>query len=184
MKRLLFLLLMLGSVLFAEAQLNFVEGHIITNDNVTLHGKIKSTTPGQRSTQIVFIENGEKEKLKYKPFQIKGYHVDGMTYESKIYDFDPALPYGYAVFMERINKGTVKIYYYWNTDKERGFTQTFLENDGDYLVEVNPLTFKRQMVQYFEEYPRLQSKIKRGDYKKKQLEEIVQEFNDWKEESW
>ena len=184
MKRLLLLLLMVGSFGMADAQLNFVDGYIITNENDTLYGKIKSTTPAQRSSNITFMEDGERERLKYKPFQIKGYYIENQAYESKIYDIDPALPYGYAVFMERINQGAVKVYYYWNTDKERGFTQTFLENDGDYLVEVNPLQFKRQMVQYFEEYPRLQNKIKTGEYKKKQLMEIVDEYNEWKEESW
>lgn len=185
MKRLVSLfLLFFAMLMFANAQISWVEGYIITNDGQKQVGKIKHTTPAQRSVTVHFQEAGEDEKIKYKPFQVKGFYMENRHYESKIYDFDPSLPYGYGVFMERINTGTVKVYYYWNTDKERGFTQTFIENDGDYLLEVDPMRFKKQMAQYFEEYPQLQSKIRQGDYRKKELMDIVKEFNIWKENNW
>jgi len=154
--RLLLTVLMTFSLAFSYAQMNFVNGYIISNKNDTIRGKIKYATSAQRSSKVVFIKNGDEEKLTYKPFQIKGYYMDGSIYDSKIYDIDLALSYGYGAFMERQNEGIVKLYYYWNTDKERGFTQTFIENDGDYLLEVDFVGFKRQMTRYFEDFPKLQ----------------------------
>jgi len=182
--RLFFTVFMVLCCTMIYGQMNFMNGYIITNKNDTIRGKIKYTTPALRSSKVVFMKNGDDEKLTYKPFQIKGYYVDNSIYDSKIYDIDLALSYGYGAFMERQNEGIVKLYYYWNTDKERGFTQTFIENDGDYLLEVDFVGFKRQMTRYFEDFPKLQSKIKQGTYKKKDLEQIVMEYNEWKESEW
>lgn len=168
----------------AVAQITWVDGYIITNEGEKVSGEIKYTTPAQRSVTCIFRTADNEEKVKYQPFQIKGFFFEGVLYESKIYDFDITLPYGFGVFMQRKNTGTVKVYEYWNTDKERGFTQTFLENDGDYLLEVNPMQFKRQMSMYFEEYPELQKRIDKGEFKKKELMVIVSEFNSWKENNW
>ncbi len=165
-------------------QLTWVDGYVVTNPGDTLYGKIKFTTPAQRSAKIIFEGKGTDEKIKYKPFQIKGFFMDKRVYESKIYDFDPSLTYGFGVFMERMNIGTVQVYQYWNTDKERGFTQTFIENDGDYLLEIDYLNFKKQMTRYFEEFPQLQSKIKRGEFRKRDLMAMVSEFNEWKSNEW
>ena len=181
---LLFLFIFTLIVSAAHAQLNYVDGYVITNRNDTLFGKVKYSTPALRSSKVIFMENNAKEKTRYKPFQIKGYYVEKTSYDSKIYDIDPALPFGYGVFMERRNEGVLKVYYYWNTDKERGFTQTFLENDGDYLMEVDFIGFKKQMTRYFEDYPKLQSKIKRGTYKKRDLDKMVAEYNEWKRGDW
>ncbi len=182
--RLLFILIMMLGAVLLYGQFNFLDGYIISNQNDTIRGKIKYTTPALRSSKVIFVKNGDEERLTYKPFQIKGYYVENTVYDSKIYDVDLALSYGYGVFMERRNNGIVKLYYYWNTDKERGFTQTFIENDGDYLLEVDFVGFKRQMTRYFEDFPKLQSKIKQGTYKKKDLEQIVAEYNEWKESEW
>lgn len=163
------------------AQFPFVDGYIVTNTRDTIHGKIKYTPPGHRSAKIVFHDMENEEKVKFKPFQIQGFHVNGETYESKIYDINTELTYGLGVFMKRLNnEGPLKLYEYWNTDKERGFTMTFLENDGDYLFEINYLQFKKQLVVYFEDFPQLQAKINRGAFKKKDLPKIVEEYNYWK----
>ncbi len=182
--RLLMLLFFIIGISTAQAQLNFVDGYVVTNRNDTLYGKIKYSTPALRSSKVVFLENGTDKRRPYKPFQIKSYYVESTTYDSKIYDIDPALPFGYGVFMERRNEGVLKVYYYWNTNKERGFTQTFLENDGDYLMEVDFIGFRKQMVLYFEDYPKLQSKLKKGTYKKRDLDKIVAEYNEWKRGDW
>lgn len=179
-----FFLFFCGFISLSFGQVAFMDGYVITNRSDTLYGKIKNVTPAQRSLQIVFSNAASKERIKYKPFQIKGYYLDGQAYESKIYDIDPALTHGYGVFMEKANDGTVKVYYYWNTNKDRGFTQTYLENDGDYLQPVDFFGFKKQMTKYFEDFPQLQSKIQRGTFKKKDLLKIVAEYNDWKENSW
>jgi len=185
MNRILLTVFIIGCFIsVSNAQLTWVDGYIITNTGEKTTGQIKYTTPAQRSTTCIFKASGQDEKIKYQPFQIRSFFIEGRLYESKIYDFDVTQPYGYGVFMERKNTGTVKVYEYWNTDKERGFTQTFIENDGDYLLEVDQLRFKRQMSMYFEEYPALQKRIDKGEFKKKELMTIISEFNTWKENSW
>jgi len=171
-------------VSISHAQIVWVDGYIIKNDGEKVAGEIKYATPALRSTTCIFRTSNDDEKIKYQPFQIKGYFIEDRLYESKIYDFNVELSYGLGVFMERKNSGTVKIYEYWNTDKERGFTQTFLENDGDYLMEVDPIRFEKQMSMYFEEYPDLQKRITKGEFKKKELMTLVSEFNSWKENNW
>lgn len=39
--------------------------------------------------------------------------------------------------------------------------------------------FNSDMAEYFKEYPALAERIKHGDYKKKDLEKIVREYNQW-----
>ncbi len=185
MYRYLLIVLISGWFVFSSAaQVVWVDGYIITNEGEKISGEIKYTTPAQRSGTCIFRADNQDEKVKYQPFQIRSYFLDGILYESKIYDFDITLPYGLGVFMQRKNTGIVKVYEYWNTNKERGFTQTFLENDGDYLMEVDPIRFKKQMSKYFEEYPDLQKRIDKGEFKKKALLRLVGEFNNWKENNW
>lgn len=167
-----------------QGQFTFVEGYVVKNTGDTLRGKIKYTTPAQRSVKCIFHANGTNEKITFKPFTIKGFSINGDFYESKIYDFDPSLSFGYGVFMERQNKGTVQVYHYWNTDKERGFTQTFIENDGDYLLAIDFLNFRKQMTRYFEDYPQLQAQIRDGNYRKKDLMDMVAKYNEWKANEW
>lgn len=184
LQKLVFFFFLFLIPLSGDAQLTYVDGYIVKNTGDTLRGRIKYNTPAQRSVKCVFQANGTNEKITHKPFSIKGYSINGDFYESKIYDFDPSLSFGYGVFMIRQNIGTVQVYHYWNTDKERGFTQTFIENDGDYLLAVDYLNFRKQMLRYFEDYPELQSSIRDGDYKKKDLMEMVRLYNEWKANEW
>lgn len=157
------------------------DGYVVLNTGDTLQGKIKTATPAVRSVKVVFKNTETDEIMSYKPLSVKSFTSNGETFESKIYDVVPSFKYGYSVFMRRLNDdGPVRVYEYWNTDKERGFTQTFLENDGDYLFEVMYPRFKPLMITYFEDYPQLSAKIKRGAFKKRDLLKIVAEYNSHK----
>ncbi len=156
------------------------DGFVVLNTGDTLTGKVKVATPAVRSVKVVFRDSATDEVTSYKPLSIKSFTANGETFDSKIYDVVPSFKYGYSVFMRRMNSGgPIKVYEYWNTDKERGFTQTFLENDGDYLFEVLYPRFKPLMITYFEEYPQLVAKIKRGAFKKRDLLKIVHEYNSY-----
>lgn len=164
----------------------FESGYIINNQGDTIEGQLRYGTPMQRSSKVVFKAANDTldEANSYKPFTIKSYFVKGETYDSKIYDPNPEQPNGYGAFMQRMNEGTVRVYYFWNTDKERGFTQTFLENSLGVLTEVQWFNFKKQMAFYFSDFPQLSMKILRGAFDRKDLIQIAQEYNKWKRDGW
>ena len=76
-------------------------------------------------------------------------------------------------------EGTVKLYEYYNTDGQEGYTQTFLNRRG-VLTEVNYDKFYKDLAEYFSDYIDLANKIKEKKYKKTELRKIVDEYNLWK----
>ena len=164
-----------------RAQSEYEEGYIITNKGDTLRGKVKYGRKYERSLRCIFIQKGGDDvPVRFAPFTIKGYYVHGESYDSRIYDYAPELPDGFGVFMQRILDGPCKIYYYWNTDKEMGFTMTFLDKLGKDMQEVDFLRLDEQLSEYFKDFPQLSAKIKRHAFKHSELATIVQEYNHWK----
>lgn len=168
----------------AQIILDETDGYIIMPNRDTVYGKLRFGTPAQRSVKIVFVENGEH--IKYQPFQIMGYYLGKYNefYEAKIYDFNASADFGYSVFMKCTRKGAVSLYEYWNTDKERGFTQTILQRSNEKMVEIQFWNFKKQMQEYFKDFPQLSAKIERGAFGRKDLERIVEEYNLWRQRGW
>ncbi len=167
----------------AFAQPGWLDGYVITNTRDTLYGKIYYAPPGQRSAKITFKEDGKNEKVKYRPFTIKGYFVNKQYFASRIYDVDASSSFGLAVFMRWVNyekKGPVKIFEYWNTDQQFGFTQTFLAKSEGTSFEIDMMRFKKTTAIFFRDYPELQNDILEGHYGRKQLEEIVDRYNAWR----
>ncbi len=179
----LLLLLIVFTPLLSSAQPGWLEGYVVTNQADTLYGKIYYSPPGHRSAKISFKEEGKNEKIKYRPFTIRGYFVNDMYFVSRIYDIHPSLSYGKGVFMRWVNHGRkvhVKIYEYWNTDKEFGFNQTFLAKSGGSSHEIDPLRFRKTTAAFFKDFPALQKDILSGLYKKKELEKLVERYNSWR----
>ncbi len=165
-----------------EAQFWMDEGYVINYDNDTTFGKIRAATPAMRSARIVFIPEGSRERIRYQPFQIKGYSVRGMYYESAIYDVHPLLNYGYGVFMEVLNDPNdfVRVYRYYNTDRERGFFQTFLSREGYQMYRVRNNRFHEDLAWFFNDYPELSGDLEQGMFKRQDLIKIVDHYNRWR----
>ena len=175
------LLFLLGFGTAASAQFQFEKGYVVTTKGDTLRGKIKYGRRYELSLRCFFTKDGDDEPTKYKPFEIRSYFVKGETFDSKIYDYDPTGPVGEGAFMQRINEGACKIYYYWNSDKDVGFTQTFIEKSGVPLTEVHFFHFRKQMSAFFKDFDQLSAKIEMGEYRGSQLEEVVKEYNTYKQ---
>lgn len=158
---------------------------IVTNTNDTIYGSLKHGTPAQSTIKIQFTKEGTKDTRPYEPFEIKSWY-DGKNdahFESKL--LDPGYtPYQYAVFMQRLNRGTVRVYEYWNTFGERGYIQTFLQRKDEKMREVDFINFKQQLIAYFDDFPQLGDKIDRGAFKKSELVKIVDEYNSWMNSRW
>jgi len=186
MKNLWLLLLLFTSVATIQAQRG-VSGFIITTEGAKVFGKLQLGTPAANSLKITFI-NDEGVKKTYRPFDIAawGSEEDGTMYVSKAYspgNNDNA----YGVFMSQLTdgKGFVQLYEYWNTDGQHGFTQLYLEKEGE-LTEVRMGKFKKQMSEYFGESQNIVDKINEGEYKKNRdgIIEIIFDFNAYKESEW
>ena len=94
-------------------------GYVITNENDTVYGVVEFGNPALQAVRVTFTDYEVHEPVQLEPFQIKRYYANNQTFQSKIYDLDEGLDYGYAVFMEVIEDGAVTFYKYWNNDKRR-----------------------------------------------------------------
>lgn len=179
--RLLSLFVTLCFPLLLSAQIGWVKGYVVTNSQDTLHGKILYTTLGQRSAKCVFKEDGYDDKVKYKPFTIKGYYVKEQYFISRVFDIHPSLTYGLGVFMRLVNEGEspVTILDYRNTDFEYGFNQIFLVKKGEPSHEIDPMRFRKTTAPFFSDYPELHDDILAGKYKRRDLQLIVKRYNNW-----
>jgi len=181
MYRYIFVFAFLLMPILSHAQLGWLPGYIVTNSLDTLHGKIYYSTSGQRSAKCVFKEDGYNDKVKYRPFTIRGYYVNGSYYISRIYDIHPSLTYGLGVFMEYVNEGEgpVMLLRYRNTDLEFGYFQTFLVKKGETTHEIDYMRFRKTAAAYFSDYPKLQEDILAKKFKKSEIAKIVKRYNSW-----
>lgn len=155
-------------------------GYVITNENDTITGVVEIGNSALQAVRVVFTDYEVHQPVQLEPFQIKRYYVNNQTFQSKIYDLDEDLNYGYAVFMEVVEDGPVVFYKYWNNQKRR--FETILEDGNKSMVVVTRLKFSNQMSEYFNDYDILKAKILRGVYKRRDLNKIVAEYNSWKNE--
>ena len=177
--------LLLLSLSVVYAQWGWSEGYIVTNTLDTIHGKIQYTTPAIRSAKIMFrADEGDmqSETVRYRPFMIKGFMIAGEYFESRIYDIHPSLNYGLGVFMKRLDNGSgpVKLYEYWNTTQERGFTQLFITREGEPTYQLSTTRLRKQLAQYFKDYEQLHDRILNREFKRRDLPEVVALYNQWK----
>lgn len=179
---LLTLLLLCSYLPHSQAQPFFEEAYIVTNSRDTIHGKIRHSPLAIRSVKIQFINAKTGENRKYFPLQIKGWYLKKSEeyYESKICPLKSYSAGGLGVFMRRIgpDAGPIRCYYYWNTQQDRGYMQTYLERKQK-LTLVDFSDFRDQMVQYFGDFPLLKKRIQDGNFRKRELNKIISEYNSW-----
>lgn len=169
---------------FAQLSIGADQGYIVTNALDTVPGQIKLNTPAQQSVKLIFTASETKERRVYRPFEVKSWHVpdQNLSYESKAYKMGRK---SFGVFMKLLNDddGQISCYEYWNTDGQNGFTQIFLEREGE-MTEVNYGKFKKQLADYFGDHEELKARIENKEFKKKDLIEIVEIYNKWMEYKW
>ena len=132
-------------------------GYVITNEDDTITGVIEVGNPALQAVRVVFTDYEVHEPVQLEPFQIKRYYANNQLFESKIYDMDESLDYGYAVFMEVVEDGSVTFYKYWNNNKRR--FEMLLEDANKSMVLVTKSKFSNQMSEYFKDYDVLKAKI-------------------------
>jgi hypothetical protein len=156
--------------------------YVIDINDQKIYGKVILSTPAMNSSQISFKNQSGLVK-KYRPDEIKEWSSGNLTYETKVYAINERK--GFSVFMLRLspNKGKCRLYEYYNTNGDAGYTQTFLDKDGA-LTEVDFGRFRKQMAIYFEDNKDLAADIANKKYKKKEILTIIEIYNDWREFLW
>lgn len=166
---------LLTQLSFAQGRYN---GYVVSNSDDTIKGIIELGNDAMRTVRVTFTDYEIRVPEILEPFQVKGYYANGQYYESKIYDIDQGLDYGYAVFMERLEDGYLNLYKYWNNRKRR--FETIVESYNRKMTLVNRKSFQKEMMETFKEYPALSAKIARNVYTINDLQTVVVDYNNWK----
>ena len=203
-------LLSLSSGAFAQSHFieQQVEGRIVTLNGDTIVGRVSVTDEIRNQKRVIFL-NAEGEPRTYMPDQIKsyafGYSILETWYESMYFRGDDMWKQK-QIFLARPASGPVKLYAYYTrgTSNEvvalnmlggmaMGMPGTggnlsmemkvyyMLERPGQPMQAVNRMNFKKEGSAYFSDYPELAERISSGKLKKKDIEEVVKEYNEWKE---
>lgn len=162
----------------------FLNGYIITNSNDTIVGLVKyiNQVPYRVLVDIKFKET-EKSKTKvYPPETILGYKA-----ESKIFHSLNTPGYSGKQFMELIIDGYVRLY--TSTVTSFGVSQygsansssNYLLKTGDKVLFSVDKKFKERLSEYLSDNEVVSGKVKNGVYKKRDIEEIIREYNESKQ---
>jgi len=151
-------------LLFTSA---YTQDFFITLQGDTIRGEIKPLTYGtERKVQVT--EPGKK-KVIYPFFKVKAYSLNGDIYQ-------PVKgPNGYT-FMKLIKAGYLSILSFQAENQTTYDGVWLLKKDGDGM-EVPNLTFEKGMKKFLADCPAVVKKIDNDALNKKDLHQIVDEYN-------
>jgi len=151
--------------------------YIVNNAGEQIYGQIKNSTKIHAAKEITFKDKAGNE-IVHTPTTIKAWQKDGKLYKSKTYRVNKQKTM--EVFMEQLSpdNGTVQVYdFHNNFIGTFPIVQTFLE-ESDEMTLIKKMRFRKQMEEYFEGYPTVVALIKSDKLKRKNLLELVKEYND------
>ena len=172
----------------ALAQPKFEEGWVATVQGDTVQGKLKVLGPSSSCAKVYFL-NAQGKRIKFKLKDIASYQRGEKLYVSKPTVRPLRIGGGPNGLMQVLHKGPkVTLYEYYYTTQSGGFGPgqvTVASLQSDYYIErhgklelVRKSGFKHNMSAYFADDKALAQKIIDRSYKYKDMEDIVQEYND------
>jgi hypothetical protein len=178
MKYTLILSILLLSFYVHAQEAGYLPGAIITTDDERLEGLVKNVNmiPARILEDIKF-KRAEGEKVQvYSPSQLLGYESDGNIFVSK------KLENGQKMFVRKFNTGKLRLYGGLAFTGDASYTVTFvpyIQLEGDPVIHlVQQLAFKKQMLSYLKDAPELCKLISDKTLKRKDIEEIVNLYNE------
>lgn len=140
----------------------------VTSRGDTIRGEIKVFNSGP--DKKIVINTGNKKKQSIPLLQVRNFTSRGDL-------FHPVKgPEGY-VFMKVIRDGYLSLYGY-QAPNQVNYDENFIQKkDGSEGIIVPNLNFKKMMKKYLDECESVTSKIESGTYGRKDLLEIVDEYN-------
>jgi hypothetical protein len=162
----------------------FLDGYIVTNSNDTIKGLVKyvNQIPYRVLVDIKFKENEKSKSKVYPPSSILGYKAEEKIFHSLVNPSE-----GVKQFMELVIDGHLRLYkstvtgfgapQYGPANTERFF---LLKKSDKTLFIVSKGKFKDRLSEYLADNATVSEKVKSGQYKKRNIEEIVKEYNNSK----
>ncbi|MBL0049521.1 MAG: hypothetical protein IPP32_15650 [Bacteroidetes bacterium] len=152
---------------------------------------------------VIAIVESTQKKQRFKPKQLKKY---AFTFDTLNLEFE-SIPFGKKnakIFVKKSVSGYLSIYEYYSENEVRpqnfgsgmvfapynrsyvggptyahiGIYQNFLmQKRGALMVFIDGLNFKAEMSNYFTDAPEIAAKIKEGQYTKKLIKKIGEDYN-------
>ena len=167
MKSLSFVHIISFFIPMAAGQFAVAQDYVVTAKGDTLHGKVKPLTYGPDKKVVVKDASGKKTTLSI--FQTKAHFIDGET-------FNPVKTEKGYVFMKLVKPGYLSLYTFQPENQNAFDAYYLLKKDGN-GIEVPNLSFKKIVAKFLADDVVLSEKLEKGDYGKKQLTEIIDEYN-------
>ena len=144
------------------------QDYVVTQKGDTLKGNVKPQTFGPNSK--VQVTNSDKAKTNFTLFQIRAF-----SFKNEIYQPVKG-PNGYC-FMKLKKAGYLSLYQFQLTNQTTfdGLYLTKMDGTG---MEVPNLGFKKAMSKFLQDCPTVTDKIEKGDLGKRNIDGIMDEFNE------
>lgn len=143
------------------------QNFIVTIQGDTVYGEVKPLTYGPEK-KVQITETGKK-KVVYPFYKVKSFTVGNEVYQ-------PVKgPQGYT-FMKLIKSGYLSLYSFQSNNQNLYDGQYLLKMGGD-GIEVPNITFKKGMKRFLDDCPVLADKIDSDVLNKKDLLQIIDEYN-------
>jgi hypothetical protein len=142
------------------------QGYLVTNTGDTLRGKVKIMSYDQLDRVQVAEKKG---KTTLTARQVKTVFLDGETYH-------PQQANHTIRFMKLLKPGYLSLYAFKEEGQNFYGGRYLVKKDGA-MTEVPNLAFKKIMTEFLADCPELKDKIKSGQYGRKDLELIIDDYN-------
>lgn len=163
--------------LSAQAQKNY-NGVVFTNEGDTVKGMLAIGSAAMCAVQVQFTDYENRQEVPLRPFDIVGYRYADQVYKSKIYKASPDAEKGKMVFMQEVEAGALSLYRFYNNDRRR---YEWLLQDEDEVMHRVPgrWAFHGFMRERVERHRQLAGRINRWRYGRKDIAQIVAQYNAW-----
>lgn len=158
---LLFILLML------VYQCTHAQDFVINQKGDTLYGKVKPF-PSPIDPRVQVAVEGQPKK-NFRVVETRGYRYKDET-------FIPVRHNGRYVFMKVLRPGYLTLYAYQMDNQVTYDGRYFGRKDGTGM-EIPNLTFKKAIARYLADCPDVASKVESGEFGRKDIDKIVDEYN-------
>jgi len=180
----LFFSISLAAFSLKGQETGYMEGYIITNSNDTLIGFVKNRNlvPYRVLERIKFKKNQDSKVESFAPDQLMGFRIGDHYFISK--NTTAVSGVNEKFFLEIIVEGFLSYYELEHTSLGVSNATKYVilerfdeENQLTYIVNSIMFNFKKSVTEYISDAPALCDKINRGFYKRKDITQIVKEFN-------
>ena len=145
------------------------QDYVLTVKGDTLRGKVRPLTYGPDKKVAVKDASGKKTTLSI--LQTRAYVIDNET-------FHPVKNEKGYTFMKLVKSGYLSLYAFQPENQTTYDGSYLLKRDGS-GTEVPNLSFKKIISKFLADDVELSEKIGKGDFNKRQLIEIIDEYNDY-----